>query len=100
MKFKKIISCLLVACLLLPVIGVAAEEVQEEKKVAEVYFDGKSQDKNIQEIFFSGVPTYQSFDGVKALNLGQGDQGYYAYINVNNKLFSRELPTPDRKSVV
>ena len=94
MKFKKIIFCLLVACLLLPVIGVAAEEVQEEKKVAEVYFDGKSQDKNIQEIFFSGVPTYQSFDGVKVLNLGQGDQGYYAYINVNNKLFSRELPTP------
>ena len=50
MKFKKIISCLLIACLLLPVIGVAADEVQEEKKVAEVYFDGKSQDKNIQEI--------------------------------------------------
>lgn len=75
-------------------IYVFAEDDAEQRMEAQIFFDGVGENQNIQGVYYTGNPTYQTFGNVRTQAFAQGEPGYFAYININDKLFSTEIATP------
>jgi len=97
---KRICSVLIaIATLLCQLPILAAESDEEIPQYAQMYFDDRGY-INVRGPWHGepSTPTYVQKDGVKTQKIGGGGSRY-TFIDVNNKLFPNDKPTPSAISV-